>query len=94
MYIKLGNLASAEKCIDKAATYGSNKYLSAFYNTLGVKYAKQKNFNKASQVFDKALSATDDAEIRTMIYQNYRWLGYIQKDKVMYEKYNKILGGK
>lgn len=94
MYLKLGNLASAEKCIDKAATYGENKYLAAFYNTLGVKYAKQKNFNKASQVFDKALSATGDVEIRTMIYQNYRWLGYIQKDKVMYEKYNKILGGK
>lgn len=94
MYLKLGKLSSAEKCIDKAATYGLNKHLPVFYNTLGVKYAQQKNFNKASQVFDKALSSTNDFELRKMIYQNYRWLAYVQKDKVMYEKYNRILGGK
>lgn len=94
MYLKIGKLASAEKCLDKAATYGSNKYIASFYNTLGVKYAKEKNFNKAALVFDKALSSTNEPELRKMIYQNYRWLAYIQKDKVMFAKYNKLLGGK
>lgn len=94
LYLRLGKLSSAEKCLDKAATYGANKYITAFYNSLGVKYVKEKNFNKAAHVFDKALSSTDDAELRKMIYQNYRWLGYVQKDKVMFEKYNKLLESK
>lgn len=94
LYLKIGKLSSAEKCIDKASTYGNNKYLASFYNTLGVKYAQQQNFNKASQVFDKALSTTNDNELRTMIYQNYRWLAWLQKDKVMFEKYNRLLESK
>ena len=91
MYIKIGKLSSAEKCIDKAATYGANNYIPNFYNNLGVKYAEQKNFNKASQVFDKALSSTNDTNMRRMIYQNYRWLAWLQKDKIMFDKYNKLL---
>lgn len=94
MYIKLGQLKSAEKCIDKAATYGDNKYIAEFYNIIAVNYAKQKDYNKAAQIFDKALSAAQTDEMRRNIYQNYRWLAYIQKDKVMFDKYNKLLNDK
>ncbi|MCM1009285.1 MAG: matrixin family metalloprotease [Fusobacterium sp.] len=94
LYIKMEQFQSAEKCIDKAATYGQDKYIAVFYNIIAVNYAKQKNYNKAAQVFDKALSNTQDDEMRKNIYQNYRWLGYVQKDKVMFDKYNKLLGGK
>ncbi len=94
MYIKLGKLSSAEKCLDKAATYGKNQYLPAFYNSVAVKYAQEKNYHKAAQLFDKALSLTNDGNERKMIYQNYRWLAWLQKDKVMYEKYNRLLNGK
>lgn len=94
MYIKMGQLQSAEKCIDKAATYSNDKYISEFYNIIAVKYAKQKDYNKAAQIFDKALSAAQTDEMRRNIYQNYRWLAYIQKDKVMFDKYNKLLNNK
>ncbi len=91
MYIKIGQYHSAEKCIDKAASYGRNKYIPVFYNIIAVNYARQKDYNKAAQVLDKALLNVEDEEMRKNIYQNYRWLGYIQKDKVMFDKYNKLL---
>lgn len=94
MYIHIDQLQSAEKCIDKAATYGHDKFIAVFYNIIAVNYAKQKDYNKAAQVFDKALLNVQDDAMRKNIYQNYRWLGYVQKDKVMFDKYNKLLGGK
>lgn len=91
LYMEIGKLDSAEKCINKAASYGNNKYLASFYNILAVKYAEQKEYNKASQIFDKALSCANDEKTRQIIYQNYRWLAWIQKDKVMFDKYNNLL---
>ena len=90
----IGKLPSAEKCIDKAATYSSERFVVGFYNNLGVKYAEQKQFNKAAQILDKGLALAQSDEERKGFYQNYRWIAYQQKDKIMFDKYNKLLGGK
>lgn len=94
MYLEIERPESALKCVDKAATYGSNDYIAAGYNDIARIYAEQKEYNKCAQTLDKALMNVHDAELREMIYKNYRLLGQQSGDKVMYEKYNNLLGGK
>lgn len=94
MYIELGKLDSADKCLNKILTYGKKREVTDFYNYIAVKYAKDREYKLAERYFDKALFTAVDEGQKTMIYKNYRWLGYVQKDKVMFNKYNKLLGGK
>ena len=91
MYIEIGKLQSAEKCLNKAYSYGTSDDMANIYNTLGVKYAEQKDYNKALQIFDKTLSVTNNDEIKQMVYKNCRWVAYSQKDKILFDKYNKLI---
>lgn len=91
LYMEIGKFSSAEKCIDKAATYTSDSIIVQAYNELAAKYIDAKEYNKAARIFDKAILAAKTDEDRKLIYHNYCYLAYLQKDKVLYEKYDKLL---
>jgi len=94
LYLKLNQPASAEKCADKVVTYDNMNMMSAVYNDIAVAYAKNENYSKALLVLNKAEKHAKGSQDLEFIYKNYRWIAYKQKDKILFDKYNKLLGGK
>ena len=94
MYLKLNQPTSAEKCADKVATYNNSDLMSAIYNNIAVTYADQGDYTKALEVLGKAELYAKTSADRELVYKNYRWIAWKRKDKKMFDKYDKLLGGK
>lgn len=94
LYLKLGQPESAEKCADKVSTYNNFEMMSAVFNDIGVAYANKGDYTKALQTLNKAEKYIRTEKDRELIYKNYRWIAYKTKDKLLFDKYNKLLGGK
>lgn len=94
LYLKLGQPESAEKCADRVSTYNNFEMMAAVFNDIGVAYANKSDYTKALQTLNKAEKYIKTEKDRELIYKNYRWIAYKTKDKVMFDKYNKLLGGK
>ena len=94
LYLKLNQPESAEKCADKVATYNNVDLLSAVYNNIGVVYANKGNYTSALQSLNKAEKCAKNQKDLKLVYKNYRWIAFKRKDKLMFQKYNKLLDGR
>lgn len=94
LYLKLNQPESAEKCADKVATYNNVDLLSAVYNNIGVVYANKGNYTSALQSLNKAEKCAKNQKDLELVYKNYRWIAFKRKDKLMFQKYNKLLDGR
>ena len=84
-------LPSAVRCLERASKYGKNQYIADMYNYIAVQYAQNRDYNVAAIYFDKAVNASSDRNFQKKVYENFRWLAWQQKDKVVLEKYENIL---
>ena len=94
LYLKLNQPQSSEKCVDKVASYNNMDVLAAVYNNIAVTYADNKEYERALQTLSKAEKYVRTQQDKELIYKNYRWIAYEIKDKVLFDKYNKLLGGR
>ena len=91
LYVQLNQYESAVRCLERASKYGKNQYIADMYNYIAVQYAQNRDYNVAAIYFDKAVNASSDRNFQKKVYENFRWLAWQQKDKVMLEKYENIL---
>lgn len=89
LYIKIGQTLSAQKCLDKISSRisGADDELAAMYMNLAVLHGQKKEYNQAQLLLDKSLMYASDEALKQMIYKNFLWIAYQQKDKILYNKY-------
>ena len=89
LYLKIGQSHSAQKCLDKVAsrTNDTNNDLAGMYMNLAVLHGQKKEYTDAKFLLDKSIMYADNEELKQMIYKNFLWIAYQQKDKILYDKY-------
>lgn len=91
LYVDLKRYTSAEKCLDKALSYGKNDNVTGLLVNMGVEFGNQNNYTEAVRLFEKSLNYAQSNDLRQLIYNNLCWVAYKSKDKVLYNKYSVFL---
>ncbi|MBO7671887.1 matrixin family metalloprotease [bacterium] len=91
LYIELKKYPSAEKCLKKALSYGNNDTAAALLINMGVELGNHNNYSEATRLFEMALNSTQNVELKQLTYKNLCWIAQKSKDKVLYNKYSKLI---
>ena len=91
LYIELKRYPSAEKCINKALSYGKNDNVTGLLVNMGVEMGNQRYYTDAVRIFEYALDNAQSNDLKQVIYNNLCWIAYKSKDKVLYKKYSPYL---
>ncbi len=83
LFLELGNINAAEKCMLEA--YKLNEY--AFAPALGRFYAGYRNFGKALEVFEKHLSVYHDQSVAMQCAEIYCLLNQVEKIEALQKEY-------
>ena len=87
LYIDLKRYPSAEKCLNKALTYGKNDEAAGRLLNIGVEFGRHNDYRNAVRLFQQTLDNAEGKELKELSVQNLCWIAYKSKDNVLKKKY-------